>query len=138
MPQHPDARLTPRDRELLCSRVSGGMRVSEVVQQAGVSWQTASRWVARARLASRCLTGAAGRAGWPGSRDPVPLEDRTGHRRERAPAGETEPPPDPRASCPSRTTLGAAARARVAPVGIEERGLAPERGVPGVVGVDVQ
>ena len=49
MSQHPNARLTPRGRELLCGRVAGGMRVSEAARQAGVSRQTASKWLARAR-----------------------------------------------------------------------------------------
>lgn len=49
MSQHPDARLTPRGRELLCRRVAGGMRVSDAARQMGVSRQTASKWLARAR-----------------------------------------------------------------------------------------
>lgn len=49
MSQHPNARLTPRGRELLCSRVAAGARVSEAARQAGVSRQTASKWLARAR-----------------------------------------------------------------------------------------
>ena len=39
MSQHPNARLTPRGRELLCGRAAGGMRVSEEARQAGVSRQ---------------------------------------------------------------------------------------------------
>ena len=49
MSQHPNARLTPRGRELLCSRFAAGARVSEAARQAGVSRQTASKWLARAR-----------------------------------------------------------------------------------------
>ena len=49
MSQHPNARLTPRGRELLCGRVAGGMRVSEAARRAGVSRQTASKWLRRAR-----------------------------------------------------------------------------------------
>ena len=49
MSQHPNARLTPRGRELLASRVAGGERVSAVARQMGVSRQTASKWLARAR-----------------------------------------------------------------------------------------
>ena len=49
MSQHPNARLTPRGRELLCRRVAGGMRVSDAARQMGVSRQTASKWLARAR-----------------------------------------------------------------------------------------
>ena len=40
MSQHPNARLTPRGRETLVSRVA---------RQMGVSRQTASKWLARAR-----------------------------------------------------------------------------------------
>ena len=49
MSQHPNARLTPRGRELLCRRVAGGMRVSDAARQMGASRQTASKWLARAR-----------------------------------------------------------------------------------------
>lgn len=49
MSQHPNARLTPRGRETLVSRVAGGERVSDVARQMGVSRQTASKWLARAR-----------------------------------------------------------------------------------------
>lgn len=49
MSQHPNARLTPCGRELLCSRVAADARVSEAARQAGVSRQTASKWLARAR-----------------------------------------------------------------------------------------
>lgn len=49
MSQHPSARLTPRGREALVSRVAGGEGVSSVAGQMGVSRQTASRWLARAR-----------------------------------------------------------------------------------------
>ena len=49
MPQHPNARLTPRGRETLVSRVEGGESVSSVARQIGVSRQAASKWLARAR-----------------------------------------------------------------------------------------
>lgn len=49
MSQHPNARLTPRGHETLVSRVAGGERVSDVSRQMGVSRQTASKWLARAR-----------------------------------------------------------------------------------------
>lgn len=35
LPRHPDARLTPRGRALLCERVGGGMRVSDAAAMAG-------------------------------------------------------------------------------------------------------
>lgn len=49
MSQHPNARLTPRGRETMVSRVLGGERVSDVARHMGVSRQTASKWLARAR-----------------------------------------------------------------------------------------
>lgn len=49
MRQHPNARLTPRARETLVARVEAGERVGEVARQMGVSRQTASKWLARAR-----------------------------------------------------------------------------------------
>ena len=49
MSQHPNARLTPRGRALLCERVGGGMRVADAAAMAGVSRQTAHKWLARAR-----------------------------------------------------------------------------------------
>ena len=49
MSQHPNARLTPRGRETLVSRVAAGEGVSSVARQMGVSRQTASKWLSRAR-----------------------------------------------------------------------------------------
>ena len=49
MSQHPNARLTPRGRELLVSRVLSGATVSLAARMAGVSRQTAHKWLARAR-----------------------------------------------------------------------------------------
>lgn len=49
MSQHPNARLTPRGRETLVSRVESGAGVAETARQMGVSRQTASKWIARAR-----------------------------------------------------------------------------------------
>lgn len=48
MAQHPNARLTPRGRETLVSRVKSGAAVAEAARQMGVSRQTASKWLARA------------------------------------------------------------------------------------------
>ena len=48
MSQHPNARLTPRGRALLCERVGGGMRIADAAAMAGVSRQTEAR-VAEAR-----------------------------------------------------------------------------------------
>ena len=49
MSRHPNARLTPRGRETLVSRIESGGPVGAVAAQMGVSRQTASKWVARAR-----------------------------------------------------------------------------------------
>lgn len=49
MSQHPNARLTPRGRETLVSRIEAGAGVAEAARQMGVSRQTASKWLARAR-----------------------------------------------------------------------------------------
>ena len=49
MSQHPNARLTPRGRETLVSRVESGASVSDAARQMGVSRQTASKWLSRAR-----------------------------------------------------------------------------------------
>lgn len=38
LPRHPDARLTPRGRALLCERAGGGMRVSDAAAMAGAGW----------------------------------------------------------------------------------------------------
>lgn len=43
MTQHPNARLTPRGRDLLYRRIAGGMGVSDTARQAGTSRQTASK-----------------------------------------------------------------------------------------------
>ena len=48
--QHPNARLTPpRGRERMVARIEAGEPVAEVARQVGVSRQTASKWLARAR-----------------------------------------------------------------------------------------
>jgi transposase InsO family protein len=47
---HPNARLTPRGRALLASRVAGGWTITAAAQAAGVSRQTGSKWWRRARL----------------------------------------------------------------------------------------
>lgn len=49
MSQHPNARLTPRGRETLVSRIGSGTGVAEAARQMGVSRQTAGKWLARAR-----------------------------------------------------------------------------------------
>lgn len=49
MLQHPNARLTPRGRRMLVERVGAGRSVSSAAREAGVSRQTAHKWLARAR-----------------------------------------------------------------------------------------
>ena len=47
---HPNARLTPHGRLLLCRRIEGeGWRVREAASAAGVSRQTVSKWLGRWR-----------------------------------------------------------------------------------------
>lgn len=43
MSQHPNAKLTPRGRETLVSRVAAGEGVSSVARQMGVNRQSASK-----------------------------------------------------------------------------------------------
>lgn len=47
MNQHPNARLTPRGRETLVSRIESGVPVAEAARQMGVSRQTASKRLSR-------------------------------------------------------------------------------------------
>ena len=49
MSQHPNARLTPRRREKLVSRMGSGAGVAGAARQMGASRQAASRRLARAR-----------------------------------------------------------------------------------------
>lgn len=49
MEQHPNARLTPRGRETLVSRIGSGVPVADAARQMGVSRQTASKWLRRSR-----------------------------------------------------------------------------------------
>lgn len=49
MSQHPNARLTPLGRAELVARVGSGVPVAEAARQMGVSRQTASKWLSRAR-----------------------------------------------------------------------------------------
>ena len=49
MEQHPNAKLTPRGRETLVSRMESGLGVAEAARQMGVSRQTAGKWLRRSR-----------------------------------------------------------------------------------------
>ena len=50
MKRHPNARVAPRGREALASRVRAGERVSDAARQMGAGRQTASKRLARDRL----------------------------------------------------------------------------------------
>ena len=43
--QHSNSRLTPRGRQRLVERVRAGESVSAVAREAGVSRQTAHKWI---------------------------------------------------------------------------------------------
>ena len=49
MEQHPNAKLTPKGRETLVSRMESGIGVAEAARQMGVSRQTAGKWLRRSR-----------------------------------------------------------------------------------------
>ena len=49
MRQHPNAKLTPRGRETLVSRIGSGVGVADAARQMGVSRQTACKWLRRSR-----------------------------------------------------------------------------------------
>lgn len=50
MKRHPNARVAPRGREALVSRVRAGERVSDAARQMGAGRQTASKRLTRDRL----------------------------------------------------------------------------------------
>ena len=72
MEQHPNAKLTPKGRETLVSRIESGLGVAEAARQMGISRQTAGKWLRRSRsgegLSDRSR---AAREGWRGSRRPM-------------------------------------------------------------------
>lgn len=49
MEQHPNAKLTPRGRETLVSRIESGLGAAEATRQMGISRQTACKWLRRSR-----------------------------------------------------------------------------------------
>lgn len=49
MEQHPNAKLTPKGRETLISRIESGLGVAEAARQMGISRQTAGKWLRRSR-----------------------------------------------------------------------------------------
>jgi len=52
---HKNARLTPRGRVLMIERIESGVPLGEAALAAGVSRQTAYRWLTRYRQGDRCL-----------------------------------------------------------------------------------
>lgn len=117
MSQHPNARLTPRGRELLASRVAGGERVSAVARRMGVGRQTASKWLSRARRGE-------------------PLSDRPS--RPRRLAGPT-PPEVEEAVCEARSSMLPSPLALAAATGAPARTCArivARRGLPRLADVD--
>lgn len=117
MSQHPNARLTPRGRELLASRVAGGERVSAVARQMGVSRQTASKWLSRARRGE-------------------PLSDRPSRPRRLA---RSTPPEVEEAVCEARSSMLLAPLALAAATGVPARTCArivARRGLPRLADVD--
>ena len=117
MSQHPNARLTPRGRELLASRVAGGERVSAVARQMGVSRQTASKWLSRARRGE-------------------PLSDRSSRPRRLA---RSTPPEVEEAVCEARSSMLLSPLALAAVTGVPARTCArivARRGLPRLADID--
>ena len=99
MSQHPNARLTPRGRQRLVERIEAGEAVGEAARQMGVSRQTASKWVARARRGE-------------------PLSDRPGRP---ARLGRLTAPEDEARVVEARTSLPLAPHALSAVAGVPAR-----------------
>ena len=117
MSQHPNARLTPRGRETLVARVGAGGRVGEVARQMGVSRQTASKWLGRARRGE-------------------PMGDRASRPRRLA---WLTPPEDEERVARARSSLLLAPLALAAETGVPARTCArivSRRGLPRLADVD--
>ena len=117
MSQHPNARLTPRGRQRLVERIEAGEAVGEAARQMGVSRQTASKWVARARRGE-------------------PLSDRPGRP---ARLGRLTAPEDEARVVEARTSLPLAPHALSAVTGVPARTCArivARAGPPGLADVD--
>ncbi len=117
MSQHTNARLTPRGRETLVSRVEGGESVSSAARQMGVSRQTASKWLARARRGE-------------------PMSDRTSRSRRLA---RLTPPDAERRVREARSSMLLAPLALAAVTGVPARtcaGIVARAGLPRLSDVD--
>ena len=75
MSQHPNAKLTPRGRETLVSRIESGLGVAEAARQMGVSRQTAGKWLRRSR-SGEGLSDRSSRPRRPARATPPDVEDR--------------------------------------------------------------
>ena len=56
MEQHPNAKLTPKGRETLVSRIESGLGVAEAARQMGISRQTAGKWLRGVTVNIVCAT----------------------------------------------------------------------------------
>lgn len=116
MSQHPNARLTPWGRQRLVERIEAGEAVGEAARQMGVSRQTASKRVARARRGE-------------------PLSDRPGRP---ARLGRLTAPEDEARVVEARTSLPLAPHALSAVTGAPARTCArivARAGLPGLADV---
>lgn len=117
MSQHPNARLTPKGRETLVSRIESGDGVAETARQMGVSRQTASKWLARARRGE-------------------PMSDRTSRPRRLA---RLTPPEVEERVCEARSSMLLSPIALAAETGVPARTCArivARRGLPRLADVD--
>ena len=117
MKQHPNARLTPRGRETLVSRIESGLGVAEAARQMGVSRQTASKWLRR-------------------SRSGEPMSDRSSRPRRLA---RSTPREVEDRVCEARSSMLLAPLGLAAATGVPARTCArivARRGMPGLADVD--
>lgn len=75
MSQHPNAKLTPKGRETLVSRIESGLGVAEAARQMGVSRQTTGKWLRRSR-SGEGLSGRSSRPRRLARLTPADVEDR--------------------------------------------------------------
>ena len=117
MEQHPNAKLTPKGRETLVSRIESGLGVAEAARQMGISRQTAGKWLRRSRSGEG-------------------LSDRSS--RPRRPARLTPPDVEERV-CEARSSMLLAPLGLAATTGVPARTCArivSRRGMPRLAGVD--
>ena len=134
MSQHPNARLTPRGREPLVSRIESGTGVTEAARQMGVSRQTASKWLARSRRGEGLRDRYAGPLSvmTRSTPTPSPLEERQHPLHERAGRGPPLVGQQPRVGHPAVVVDGHVQARRPRPG--RRAAAAPERPVPAAPG----